>query len=104
MHAFTGGGTWFHNGGCVRHWEREMGQPDMQQTFNTVSVEGFDQIYQPDQNEESQSWPSSIQGRFQKPRKDGFWHRFRGFKAVGLHKSGIFAVAKWQHGVYYFCN
>ncbi len=28
-----------------------MGQPDIQQTFNSVSVEGFDQIYQPEPTE-----------------------------------------------------
>lgn len=33
-----------------------MGQPDIQQTFNAVSVEGFDQIYQPEPSQ-AQSGP-----------------------------------------------
>ena len=44
----------------MRHWERDMGQPDIQPTFNSVSVDGFDQIYQPDPTE-AQSGPDQIQ-------------------------------------------
>lgn len=38
-----------------------MGQPDIQQTFNSVSVEGFDQIYQSEPTE-AQSAPEQVQG------------------------------------------
>lgn len=37
-----------------------MGQPDIQQTFNAVSVEGFDQIYQPDPMQ-AQTAPDQVQ-------------------------------------------
>lgn len=47
MCAFTGGGTWFHNERCVRRWGRDMGQSHIQQNYSAVSVDGFDQIYQP---------------------------------------------------------
>lgn len=38
-----------------------MGQPDIQETFSSVSVEGFDQIYQPDPPQ-AQSGTEQVQG------------------------------------------